>query len=176
MSSEPRHDEVLRAIRRIVRAVDLQSKSLERDHGLTVPQWILLHSLVDGALSIGDLARRMHLSAGTTTNVVARLEAQGLLARRRDERDRRRVWVETTATGARRLSAAPAPQQLRFLDRFHRLDPAEQRALTDALARVAELLDAQGMDAAPILAPGELDGAGTTERMPGSATHPKETP
>lgn len=160
MTCQPRHDEVLRAIRRIVRAVDLQSKSLERDHGLTVPQWILLDTLRGGPLSIGELAHRVQLSAGTTTNVVARLEAQGLLLRRRDEGDRRRVWVEATAAGADRLASAPAPQQLRFLARFHRLEATEQRELADALDRVGELLDAQTVDAAPFLAPGEIDGGG----------------
>lgn len=98
-------DRIVITLRRIIRAVDLHSRALARRSGLTGPQALILREAVRaGEASVGDLARAVSLSQATVTDVIARLEARGVLVRRRASADKRRVLVAATPAG-RRLSA-----------------------------------------------------------------------
>ena len=50
----------------------------------------------------GDLGRALGLTTGSVTPLLDRLESSGLVTRRRDDRDRRRIYVELTAEGRER--------------------------------------------------------------------------
>src|SRR5512139_3401025 len=69
--------------------------------GLSPPQ---VHALLwighDGALTMGELARRVSVTEKTVTGLVDRLERDGYLARERDPADRRVVRARATARGA----------------------------------------------------------------------------
>ena len=69
--------------------------------GLTHPQYLVLIALweFDGPMTMCDLGDRISMETGSLTPLVKRMEAAGLVTRKRDERDERRVWVETTAKG-----------------------------------------------------------------------------
>ena len=65
--------------------------------GLTFPQYLVVLELLDGApLSVGSLGGRLDMDTGTITPLVKRLEAAGLVTRRRDPKDERRVMVDLT--------------------------------------------------------------------------------
>lgn len=71
--------------------------------GLTYPQYLTMLALwadPDGA-TVGELGKRLRLDSGTLTPLLKRLEASGLVERRRDPTDERRVVVTLTAEGDR---------------------------------------------------------------------------
>ena len=75
-------------------------KPLLADLGLTYPQYLVMLALWQrDALSVSDLGREVQLDSGTLTPLLKRLEAAGLLARRRDAADERRVRLHLTSTG-----------------------------------------------------------------------------
>jgi DNA-binding MarR family transcriptional regulator len=149
--------EILTALRRIMRAVDLHSKKLEREFGLTVPQILVLQALDEaGGLPVSELARRVSLSQATVTSILDRLGRKELLKRERDAPDRRVVTVSLTAAGARRVRHLPGLLQENFVIRFDRLEAWEQSMLTAAVQRIAAMLDPGLADASPILQSGEL--------------------
>lgn len=68
--------------------------------GLTFPQYLAILELLDGApLTVGSLGGRLDMDTGTITPLVKRLEAAGLVTRRRDPNDERRVMVDLTSRG-----------------------------------------------------------------------------
>ncbi|QSF54266.1 MarR family winged helix-turn-helix transcriptional regulator [Brevundimonas fontaquae] len=69
--------------------------------GLTHPQYLVLIALweFDRPMTMGDLGDRISMETGSLTPLVKRMEAAGLVTRKRDEHDERRVWVEATAKG-----------------------------------------------------------------------------
>jgi len=67
----------------------------------------LQHLLVAGPLTVGEQAQHLGQSKATVSELIGRLEARGLVARIRDERDRRRVFVWLTAAGQQRAKAQP---------------------------------------------------------------------
>lgn len=149
-------DQVIIALRRVIRAVDLHSRTLVESHGLTGPQALILKALQNGGLSAGELAYRVSLSQGTVTDILNRLEQRELISRIRDTQDRRRVRVETTATGLALLEKSPPLLQERFVQRFHNLQTWEQTQLLASLQRIATMMDAEDIDASPVLSSGSV--------------------
>ena len=143
---------VLIALRQIMRAVDLHSKKLEKQHNLTSPQLILLNHIVqtDG-IPIGTLARNVSLSNATITGIVDRLEKRGLVERIRSSEDRRQVLIKTTSEGSDTLKNAPSPLQEDFVNKFNFLDTDEQRGILEALEKVAAMMKAERLEVAPVL-------------------------
>lgn len=68
--------------------------------GLTYPQYLVMLALWEKAdRTIGELGRLLELEIGTLSPMLKRMEASGLLRRRRDAQDERRVTVALTAKG-----------------------------------------------------------------------------
>ncbi|MDT8383139.1 MAG: MarR family transcriptional regulator [Gammaproteobacteria bacterium] len=149
-------DKVIIALRRVIRAVDLHSRTLVQSHGLTGPQALILKALRQGSLPAGELATRVSLSQGTVTDILIRLEQRGLLKRIRDTTDKRRVLVEATAAGMTLLRQSPPLLQERFVERFTNLHEWEQTQLLASLQRIAAMMDAEDIDAAPVLSSGSM--------------------
>jgi DNA-binding MarR family transcriptional regulator len=145
-------DDVLVSLRRILRATSIHSRKLGRSVGITAPQLIVLRavSAKDG-LTASEVARAVSLSQATITSIVSRLEERGLLARERSSVDRRRVHVSLTQAGRDVLREAPQPLQESFSRRFEALPRWEQHQLVSSLERVAAMMDAEDLDAAPLL-------------------------
>jgi DNA-binding MarR family transcriptional regulator len=156
------HEErVLRALRRIIRAIDLQSRRLEHEVGLTGPQLICLRVLTQhGPMTAGALARAVDLSQATLTGILDRLVKRRLVTRRRSSKDRRRVTVALTAEGERLVHTAPSPLQARFSARLRELPERTQARLCTTLEQVVRMMDAEGLDAAAMLTPGSRVASG----------------
>jgi DNA-binding MarR family transcriptional regulator len=149
-------DEVLVSLRRIIRANDLHSRKLGRETGLTTPQLVVMRAILETEdPTVSRISGVVSLSQATVTNILNRLETNALIRRKRSDQDKRRVNLELTPTGKKLLKSAPKPLQEGFVARFNQLEGWEQHLLVSSLARVAAMMDAQDLDAAPLLAPGE---------------------
>ncbi|MBW9264974.1 MAG: MarR family transcriptional regulator [Candidatus Thiodiazotropha sp. (ex. Lucinisca nassula)] len=149
-------DQVIVALRRVIRAVDLHSRTLVESHGLTGPQALILKALQNGSLPAGELATQVSLSQGTVTDILNRLEKRGLIRRNRDTEDRRRVLVEATDAALTLLEQSPPLLQESFAERFSNLQDWEQTQLLASLQRIAAMMDAEDIDAAPVLSSGSV--------------------
>jgi len=151
------YDEILSALRRIMRATDLQSQQLSRQSGLTVPQLLVMQAIAkEGSPSTSTLARHIVVSQATVTRIIDRLERDGLVKREKSSKDKRVVNVRLTDAGKSKLDAAPEPLQAEFLRRYRELESWEQLMLKSSLLRVATMMDAEHLDAAPILQTGAI--------------------
>lgn len=147
-----RCNDVLAALRRIIRATDLQSKSLFKKFGLTTPQIVVLLSVRElGEVTTGTVSNHVSLSQGTVTSILDRLEARGLIERYRSTIDRRVVHVRLTGEGRAILRTAPPLLHENFIETFSALDESRQSRIVETLESVAEMLGASELDAAPLL-------------------------
>ncbi|MDO6461513.1 MarR family transcriptional regulator [Granulosicoccaceae sp. 1_MG-2023] len=153
-----RIEEVLIALRRVIRATDLHSKYLAKTTGLTAPQILLMQTLRDrGEITIGELAGDISLSQATVTTILDRLEKRGYVYRARSQADKRKVHAHLTDQGFEALKSAPMPLQDQFTRQFADLQEWEQSMILSSLQRVAQMMDAQHIDASPFLDVGTLD-------------------
>ncbi len=82
--------------------------------GLTYPQYLVMLILWDeDEVTVKQLGQRLQLDSGTLTPLLKRLEANGLVTRRRSQADERRVVVALTEAGkALDAKAANVPRDL----------------------------------------------------------------
>ena len=153
-----RSNTALVALRRILRVTELNSRKLAHESELTTSQLLVLqHVSQHGKALPSEVAKSVALKQATVTVVVNKLEDAGLVTRRRDTDDRRRVWIELTDPGRVALKSSPDLLQHRFVQGFESLEEWEQSMIIAALERVSALLDAEKVDAAPVLDVGDLD-------------------
>lgn len=151
-------ESVLIALRRLMRATDLHSRELVRTTGLTTPQLLLLQAIRNrGEVGIGELAGDINLSQATVTSILDRLEQRGLVTRQRSSKDKRKVHAYLTETGKAMVRKAPPPLQENFVSQFQGLEDWEQHMIIASLQKVAAMMDAVNIDAAPVLDVGLLD-------------------
>lgn len=156
--SAPIDTEVLTALRRLIRATDLDSKRLARKTHLSTSQLLVLGLLAEGpAQSVGSIADKVGLAQATVTSMVDRLEERGLVTRKRSDADRRQVNVMLTDAGRQLQNQAPTALQTRFLGNFSTLRQWEKLAILSSLQRIADLMEAEHLDASPVLDVGTID-------------------
>jgi DNA-binding MarR family transcriptional regulator len=99
--------------------------------------FLLAELTAEEPLTTGELARRLHVEVPTAVRMAQRMEAAGLLHRRSDPRDRRRVLVSLTEAGRR--AAREVPQLLDAVSEqaLAGLSAAERETLTALLQRVS---------------------------------------
>jgi DNA-binding MarR family transcriptional regulator len=137
------NNDILLAVRKIIRATDIHSRHLAKTAGLTTPQLMLLQAIETlGAVAIARLAEAVSLSQATVTTIIDRLEERGYVQRRRSTDDRRVVHVFLTEAGAALLATAPEPLQETFSKRLAQLADWEHSLILAALQRVAGMMDA----------------------------------
>jgi DNA-binding MarR family transcriptional regulator len=151
------NDQILIALRRIVRAIDQHSRRLAQDFGLTGPQLVILRELVrNGGMHVAELAESISLSHATVTDILNRLEKRGLVSRERSLTDRRRIMVTATKRARVHISQSPPLLQETFSEQLAKLHEWELTQTLSVLQRVALMMDASQVDASPLLATGSL--------------------
>jgi DNA-binding MarR family transcriptional regulator len=109
--------------------------------GVTSRQVTLLWLIrCNPGMSLRELAAEERISAPALSGHVDRLEKAGLLARVRDEGDRRRVGLALTDEGERLLRRVRARRTTWLADRLRGLDDDELAAVEAAIEPLGKLL------------------------------------
>ncbi|MBW4984898.1 MarR family transcriptional regulator [Mameliella sp. CS4] len=152
-----RVDTCLIAIRRILRATELYGRELKQTSGITAVQFRVLQIISERSHATAkEISVRMRVSQATVTSLVDKLVRQDMVVREKSEQDRRQTNIHITPKGRRTLDEAPDPLQQRFVRKFDAMEDWEQSMLVSSLERVAAMLDAEDLDASPVLDTGEL--------------------
>lgn len=145
-------DRVLISIRQIIRAVDIHSKRLVRETGLSAPQLVVLRAIDElGEVTTRVLSLHVSLSQPTVTTILDRLEAKGLVERYRSQKDRRVVHTRLTDEGKKTLKTAPPLLQEAFTAAFEALSKARRNDILSAVSELAQMMRADELDASPVL-------------------------
>ena len=147
-----KHEQLLVSLRRIIRAIDIHSHQLLKNSGLTGPQLIVIKQIsqLEAPLAT-QVAQKINLSAATVTTIIDRLEKRELVIRQRSAIDKRKVHLFLTEAGQQLLQASPQPLQEHFINRYQSLDKANQDRLLDSVEQIASMMDAEVLEALPIL-------------------------
>ncbi len=152
-----KYEELLVSMRRVIRAIDMYSKKLSKESGLTSPQLIVLQEIgMTPGIMVKQIADNINLSSATVTSILDRLESRELVVRERSSQDKRKVGVFLTDTGRDTLESSPKPLQAHFIQRFEALEQWEQTQLVATMQRIASMMDADNIDASPFLEVGQI--------------------
>lgn len=152
-----KYEELLVSLRQVIRAIDIHSRQLSKLSGLTGPQLMVMQhiAMLDAPLA-KDIAKEIALSAATVTTIIDRLESRALVIRTRSKTDKRKVHLSLSEAGITLLSSSPKPLQEHFITRYQNLEEWEQSQLLSAVERIASMMDAEKLDAAPVLLVGQI--------------------
>lgn len=97
-------DKEIFELERLVRLVNMVIKKRGRDilvdFDITPPQFNALVALDDhGVLTMGELCDHLYLACSTATDLIDRMERNGLIERQRDQNDRRVIRLKITERG-----------------------------------------------------------------------------
>ena len=149
--------DLLISVRKIIQAIDIHSRMLNKRFGLTGPQLIVLQEISNhGQISITPLSKATSLSQATVTDITKRLEAKGYIGRKKRDDDRRSVSLFLTETGEETIRNLPPLLQEKFTDRFSKLEAWEQMMILSAFDRVVNMMSAEEIDASPVLVTGPI--------------------
>lgn len=111
---------------------------------LTMPQLkVLLSLFVDGPLPCSSLAEAVGVSLPTINGVLERLKERGLIVRRPDRQDRRRILNSLTARGHQLIDGLWTSHQDWLSTLLDRMDSTDLETIEQALTIVVGALDRQ---------------------------------
>jgi DNA-binding MarR family transcriptional regulator len=141
---------ILRALRRITRAIALHSRQLAAVSHITAPQLMCLRTVIaNGPMTATAISRDIHVSPSTVVGILDRLEDKGLVRRERGREDRRIVFVSATDAGRELEATSPSPLQKHLAEGLNALPELEQATITLALERIVTLIERDGRVAEP---------------------------
>jgi DNA-binding MarR family transcriptional regulator len=123
----------------VTRSTEAELREFLRvEHGSTLPRFDVMAALdrAGEALTMTELSRRLLVSNGNTTTIVARLELDGLVTRTASSADRRVVHVALTDAGRRHFRRLAADHEARLDSLFGDVSAADVDALDELLQRL----------------------------------------
>jgi len=158
-------ENILTALRRISQAIDIWSRELWLDFGLTAPQLATLREILAGKnVTPVTLATALHLAQPTVTGILHRLEKRGLIKRERSTSDRRSVLAVVTTRGKDLAKRAPPLLRDRFRQELGSVSQRKQTEILSILQQVAAMMSAPETPGAPFLFLGEHESAMENQR------------
>ncbi len=146
--------EILIKIRKIVRSVDIESKKIQKEYGVSIPQVLCLGFLRDAPdyqLTQGKIRNMLNLNSSTVSGIINRLETKGLLARLPKKGDKRVVNITLTSAGDKLLNSIPSLLHEQLSDKLNKLDDKKLKEVEDSLNTLISLLDIEQIDASPLI-------------------------
>jgi len=146
--------DILINIRRIVRSINLESKRIQRDFNISIPQLLCLNYLnkcEEYQSTHRDLTKFLHLNSSTVTGIINRLEKKGLIARLPKKGDKRVTYISLTSNGYEVLEKTPDLLHEKLSRKLSELSNVELEIMEDSLKLLISVLDIKDVEASPLI-------------------------
>jgi DNA-binding MarR family transcriptional regulator len=146
--------DILVNIRKIVRSINLESKRVQKDFGISIPQLLCLGHLSRAPKNISshkDLMKLLSLNSSTITGIINRLELRGFVKRISSETDKRVTQIILTKKGSDVVAQSPDVLHDQLAKKLKSLPESTQIKIKDALTIIVNAMDIDAIDASPII-------------------------
>jgi len=148
------YTEILVNIRKILRSINLESKKIQKEYGVSIPQLMCLDylgSLKEFRSTQGNIAKYLNLNSSTMSGIIDRLELKGMVARLPNPNDKRTIYISLTSKGAKLLDASPQLLHKQLSKKLAKLPKEKIEQINEALGVLVESLNIDHINASPIL-------------------------
>lgn len=148
------YTEILISLRKVLRSINLENKKIEKKYGVSTPQILILNFLKNSAdyqSTATELKKYLNLNASTVTGILSRLENKKLIAKIPNAKDKRVTKISLTVEGINLTHQLPEALHERFSKRLKTLEKKELDMIKKSINMLVMLMDAENMDASPIL-------------------------
>ena len=146
--------EILIKIRQIVRSINLESKKIQKEYGVSIPQILCLNYLHESEnfhSTQSKIRKFLHLNASTASGIINRLENKGLVARLPKTGDKRVVTIALTSKGDKLLNKIPALLHEQLSEKLQKLDAHTLEQTQKSLELLVNLLEIGEVEASPLI-------------------------
>jgi len=153
-----KYSEIMISVRKIVRAINLESKRVEKNFGISIPQLLTLKYLKekpDYKTTMRSLREFLSLNASTVTGIVSRLETKGFIARLPDPFDKRSTPIALTSKGDDLIKKTNLSLHEKISKNLEALNEEEYSAIVESFQTIINFLNIEGLDASPIITGGD---------------------
>ncbi len=137
-----------------MRSVNLESKRVDKELGVSIPQLLCLQFLAEQdefRANASKLKSFLNLNASTITGIISRLEKKNLVVKLPKVSDKRITLISLTAKGMSLLQKAPITFQQKLSEKLQALPPEKLKTIIDGIDLLAELMEVDKIDASPII-------------------------
>jgi len=153
-----KYSEIMISVRKIVRAINLESKRVEKNFGISIPQLLTLKYLKekpDYKTTMRSLREFLSLNASTVTGIVSRLETKGFIARLPDPFDKRSTPIVLTSKGDDLIKKTNLSLHEKISKNLEALNEEEYSAIVESFQTIINFLNIEDLDASPIITGGD---------------------
>lgn len=146
--------EILIKIRKIVRAINLESKKIQKEHGVSIPQVLCLSYLKKSTnyqATQTEIKEFLNLNSSTVSGIINRLENKGLLARLPKSGDKRKVHIALTSKGDSILHEIPALLHNQLTQKIENLSSSKIKEIEISLDQLIDILEISEVEASPLI-------------------------
>ena len=146
--------EILIKIRKIVRSIDIESKKIQKEYGVSIPQVLclgFLHQSPNYQSTQSDIRKFLNLNSSTVSGIINRLEKKGLVARLPKFGDMRVVKIALTSAGDKLFNTIPSLLHEQLSDKLQKLDDLELLRVKESLETLVKLLEIEEVEASPLI-------------------------
>lgn len=147
---------ITRHLRILFRTIQAHAKQVEATCGLSGAKlWMLYEINSHPGLKVSELATALTIHPSTCSNMLDKLEEQGLISRSRSGRDQRTVQLCLTDQGKALLGQAPQPAQGELNRALQSLPDQRLHDLEAELHTLIQAINGTNEDAALMPLPGD---------------------
>lgn len=146
--------EILIKLRRIVRSINLESKRVDKELGVSIPQLLCLQFLAEQdefRANASKLKDFLNLNASTITGIIKRLEKKNLVVKLPKSIDKRITLISITAQGMELIQNAPITFQQKLSEKLQALPPDKLKTIIEGIDLLTELMEVDQIKASPII-------------------------
>jgi len=146
--------EILIKIRKIVRSINLESKKIQKEYGVSIPQVLCLQYLrnsLNYQAGQGEIRKFLNLNASTASGIINRLENKGLVARLPKSGDKRVVTIALTSKGDQLMQKMPSLLHERLSEKMIKLDNSTLENIKSSLELLVNILEIDDVEAFPLI-------------------------
>ncbi|MBN2486613.1 MAG: MarR family transcriptional regulator [Bacteroidales bacterium] len=155
--------DILIKIRKIVRSIDIESKKIQKEYGVSIPQVLclnFLHGSPGYQSTQAEIRRFLNLNSSTVSGIINRLEKNGYLARLPKSGDKRVVLIALTSSGDKLLDRIPSLLHEQLSEKLKSLDEEKLLRVKESLDTLVALLNIEKIEASPLItSETDLEGA-----------------
>jgi len=136
----------------------LESKRIQKEYGISIPQYLclnFLNSKEDYRATAKEIGGHLNLNASTISGIISRLEKKGYLAKLPNQSDKRSTYIYLTALGEKMVTSMPDLLHEKLTAKLKSLSEGDLENLKEAMDLLVGLMGVEGVDASPMITPGE---------------------
>lgn len=134
-------DELERLLRTVSSIIKRRGRDILSNFDITPPQFNALLILRNhGNLTIGELGEKMYLACSTATDLIDRMERNGLVERRRDQNDRRVIRLHVKEKGMEMVQAVMAARKRYLSGILDQISEEEILVMINGMRHLQELM------------------------------------